>query len=386
MKYTSASVRQTKTGKWQARLRYKEGEKWKNLDKMLPDAKGKREAQRLAEDFRRQMNEIAEKENIPEMKKTVDEVVMGYLNRQFSTGLLERSTYTTQVTAYNKNIKPYLGDIVFDTLDRTSIVNWHTILSNKGLSQHSIYYTYTIITKVYNYFVDIGELNRNPFHTVKGLNKSKVNRVTHLDQKGMEKFVVSAYLEFELEDPMLSGLMLAYYAGLRRGEICGLRWNDIDFERHLISISSAIGVTKGGTYTKGTKNASSTRTFPMIPQLETVLKTRRDKINPKQNWFVIGEEEQYMAPHTFNHKFKAFVEAYELVDAYGKPITPHALRHNLATVGMRSNMDIAALSLMMGHASRSMTLDIYGDANEQSKQVAAKRLSSTFKKESDLDK
>ena len=102
MKYTSASVRQTKTGKWQARLRYKEGEKWKNLDKVLPEAKGKREAQRMAEDFRRQMNDVAEKEQIPEMKRTVDEVVMGYLNRQFATGQLERSTYNTQVIAYNK--------------------------------------------------------------------------------------------------------------------------------------------------------------------------------------------------------------------------------------------------------------------------------------------
>lgn len=384
MKYTSASVRQTKTGKWQARLRYKEGEKWKNLDKVLPDAKGKREAQRMAEDFRRQMNDIAEKELIPEMKRTINEVVLGYLERQYKTGALERSTYSTQITAYNKNIKPYLGDIIFDTLDRTSIVNWHTKLSNEGLSQHSIYYTYTIITKVYNYYVEIGELTRNPFHFVKGLNKSKVNRVTHLDQKQMENFVVSAYLEFDVGSAMLAGVMLAFYGGLRRSEICGLRWNDIDFERGLLSVSSAIGIAKGGTYTKGTKNHSSTRTFPMIPQLQKVLQDRYDMIKPNQNWFVVGEEEQYMAPQTFSHQFKRFVDAYNLVDAYGKPITPHSLRHNLATVGMRSNMDIAALSIIMGHASRSMTLDIYGDANEQSKQIATKRLSATFKKESDL--
>ena len=384
MKYTSASVRQTKTGKWQARLRYKEGEKWKNLDKVLPNAKGKRDALRMAEDFRREMNDIAEKELIPEMKRTVNEVVMSYLDRQLATGQLERSTYSTQVTAYNRNIKPYLGDIIFDTLDRTSIINWHTQLSNQGLSQHSIYYTYTIITKVYNYYVELGELNKNPFHFVRGLNKSKVNRVTHLDQKQMEKFVVSAYAEYDVGSAMLAGVMLAFYAGLRRGEICGLRWNDIDFERNLLSVSSAIGITRGATYTKGTKNKSSTRTFPMIPQLAQVLKDRYDMIQPKANWFVIGEEEHYMKPTHFNKRFKEFVNAYNLVDAYGKSITPHALRHNLATVGMRSNMDIAALSIIMGHASRSMTLDIYGDANEQSKQIATKRLASTFKKESDL--
>lgn len=385
MKYTSCSVRQTKTGKWQARLRYKQGNKWKNLDKVLPEAKGKREAMRLAEDFRREMNEAAEKALTPEMKKTINEVVLGYMDWQLSTGAMERSTYTTQSSTYHRNIEPYLGDIIFDTLDRTSIVKWHTELSNRGLTQHTIYYTYTIIAKVYNYYWEIGELNKNPFKQVKGLSKSKVNRVTHLDQKGMEKIVVSMYAEYDLDEPMLAAIGLAFYGGLRRGEICGLRWNDIDFDRNLISVSSAIGIAKGGQYTKGPKNRSSARTFPMVPQLTEILRNRYDRINPQQNWFVIGEEDEFMRVNVLDRNFKTFVEAYDIKDAYGKYITLHALRHNLATVGMRSNMDIAALSMMMGHASRSMTLDIYGDANEQSKQIAAKRLSATFRKESDLD-
>lgn len=384
MKYTSASVRQ-RNGKWQARLRYKEGDKWKNLDKVLPEATGKREATRMAEDFRRKMNEIAEHEALPAMKKTIDEVVLGYIEHQYSTGLLEKSSYHSQILAYNKNIKPYLGDIIFDTLDRTSIINWHTALSNRGLTQHTIYHTYTVIAKVFNYYWEIGELPKNPFKTVRGLSKSKINRVTHLDQKGMEKIVVSMYAEYDLGSPMLTAIALAFYAGLRRGEICGLRWNDIDFDRNLISITSAIGNAKGGQYTKGPKNRSSIRTFPLLPQLETVLKQRYDLVKPKQNWFVVGEEENFMKLYTLDRKFKEFVEAYDIQDAYGKHITLHGLRHNLATVGIRSNMDIASLSLIMGHASRALTLDVYGDANEQSKQVAAKRLSSTFKKESDLD-
>lgn len=385
MKYTSASVRQTKTGKWQARLRYKEGEKWKNLDKVLPNATGKREAMRMAEDFRREMNEAAEKALIPEMKRPISEVVPNYLNWQLSTGALERSSYSTQMSTFKRNIEPYLGDIIFDTLDRTSIVKWHTELSNRGLTQHSIYYNYTVIVKVYNYYWEIGELAKNPFRQVKGLSKSKVNRVTHLDQKGMEKVVVSMFAEYDLDDPMLSAIALAYYGGLRRGEICGLRWNDIDFERGLLTVSSAIGISKGGQYTKGPKNRSSSRTFPMVPQLIDILQHRYDSIHPQQNWFVIGNEEEFMRVNVLDRWFKTFVDAYDIKDAYGKHITLHSLRHNLATVGMRSNMDIAALSLMMGHASRSMTLDIYGDANEQSKQIATKRLSATFKKESDLD-
>ena len=58
---------------------------------------------------------------------------------------------------------------------------------------------------------------------------------------------------------------------------------------------------------------------------------------------------------------------------------PHGLRHNFATVGIRAGMDIASLALMMGHASRAMTLDTYGDANADALNLASVKLTDTFK-------
>ena len=72
-------------------------------------------------------------------------------------------------------------------------------------------------------------------------------------------------------------------------------------------------------------------------------------------------------------------------DYYGKRITPHGLRHNVATVGINSGMDIASLSLMMGHASRAMTLDIYGDANPDAMKTATDKLALKFSDDSGLD-
>ena len=101
---------------------------------------------------------------------------------------------------------------------------------------------------------------------------------------------------------MYVGILLAFYAGLRRGEICGLRWNDIDFYRHTITIRSAVGVSNGisGDYTKNPKNKSSNRTFPMLPQLEEALKQRKVLLNPLDSWYVIGEQEQFMRPQQYN--------------------------------------------------------------------------------------
>jgi integrase len=180
---------------------------------------------------------------------------------------------------------------------------------------------------------------------------------------------------------MYAGILLAFYAGLRRSEICGLRWNDIDFNKHTLSVRTAIGESElpgYRTYAKNPKNATSFRTFPMVLQLEKALWERYMAIKPDSNWYVIGKEDKYMTPKEFNRRFHVFAERNNLRDFYGNLLIPHGLRHNLATVGIRSGMDIASLSLMMGHASRAMTLDTYGDANADALELAAVKLRDKF--------
>ena len=86
-----------------------------------------------------------------------------------------------------------------------------------------------------------------------------------------------------------------------------------------------------------------------------------------------------------NLKVSKFADKYNLVDAYGERITPHGLRHNLATIGIDSGMDIASLSLIMGHASRAMTLDIYGDANQDALKTAVDKLALSFSDDNNKD-
>ncbi len=75
---------------------------------------------------------------------------------------------------------------------------------------------------------------------------------------------------------------------------------------------------------------------------------------------------------------------YNLRDAYGKHITMHGLRHSLGYAGVRSGMDIAALSRIMGHSRQSTTLNVYSDTSPDAVKVGMEKLSSFFKKR-DLD-
>ena len=113
--------------------------------------------------------------------------------------------------------------------------------------------------------------------------------------------------------------------------------------------------------------------------MEEALKARKEILKPQDNWFVIGEKDQFMHPQQYNRLFSQFVVRNNLLDAYGRKITPHGLRHNFATMGIRAGMDIASLSLIMGHASRAMTLDTYGDANADALTLASVKLGSAFK-------
>ena len=382
MKYTAVSVRQLdRKGKpWQARAKYKDVYgKWKEVSKMLPEAKGKKEANRMAKEWLDQLNAEADLMPNAGKAKTVDEIYKEYLLHQVSTGEIERSTYSNSLYSYNKYIKPYLGDYIFATVDKTVLSGWLTKLYQAGLSQNTIHTTYARLKKVYNYYYNNGELLKDPFKGVKMPKKGEA-KVTHLNNEQMDNVLSAVYLDFEPQDPMYVGILLAFYAGLRRGEICGLRWNDIDFYRHTITIRSAVGVSNGisGDYTKNPKNKSSNRTFPMLPQLEEALKQRKVLLNPLDSWYVIGEQEQFMRPQQYNRQYSEFVERNRLVDAYGKKIVPHGLRHNFATVGIRAGMDIASLALMMGHASRAMTLDTYGDANADALTLASEKLKDTF--------
>ena len=392
MYYSTVSVRQR--GKsWYARLKHKKLDgKWDDTERVLKGATGSRDAKKKAQALMNELNAAmaatAPDSKLSDTKQTVSKVVTEFIEGQYQRGEIESSTYKAQMTAFKANIEPYLGDVIFSTLDRAQIMDWYTKLANKGMSQHGVYYNYTIINKVYNYYLRIGEITKNPFRTLpKSIKKGTATRVTHLTAKQMEKFVQEAHAYFNPEDEMYPAVFLAFYAGLRRGEILGLRIRDIDLISGRLTVSTAIGIGEGGSYAKNPKNKSSARTFPMIPQLVTVLENRINAMkNPEPQDFICSNVKgHYLSPTQFSTRFHEFIEACNLRDAYNKLIIPHGLRHNVCTVGMRSDMDIAALSLMMGHASRSMTLDVYGDANKLSKEISAERLAETFRKESDLD-
>ena len=133
MKYTAVSVRQlNRKGKpYQARLKYKDVYgKWKETAKMLPEAKSKKEAKRMANELMDKLN--AEAELMPNLNElnTLDKTYRDYLKHQLDTGEIEKSTYSNNLYSYRKYIQPYLGDYIFALIDKNILNHWLTTLYN----------------------------------------------------------------------------------------------------------------------------------------------------------------------------------------------------------------------------------------------------------------
>lgn len=377
--YNTSSATQLKNRKgkpWQMVI---QGKDVKKKTKMAREAKGKKEAEALARQWMIEENALL---GNPEERITVNDMVSEYLDKQFKIGKLEESSYNLDSGICRRYIEPYIGTLGFKTVDKRDLDKWITELYSKGLSRSTVYKAYAVLNKTYNYYIRQEEIDRNPCIFI-DVPKGKP-RKSYMTDKQMENLIAAVNLEFDPVDPMYVGIYLAYYGALRCGEICGLRWRDVDFETGTITISSAIGRKAGGTYTKGPKNETSYRTFGMVPQLRKALKDRYDKINPSNSWFVIGDEDQYMSLYTFSGRFRRFVKAYNLLDAYDKLLTPHSLRHNLGYMAIRAGVDVASLSKIFGHASKSITLETYSDTSPEAVALAIDKIGKYYKK-NDLD-
>lgn len=352
---------------------------------------GKRAATAELKQWREEMEETARELGcIPAKSRkgnelTVVDAVGGYLDAQLAQGKIEKSTYANQRNSLNNYIAPYaIGSLIFKDVVRISLEKWLMDLHKKGLGTNTIHSAWSVLYKTFRYYFKTGQINVNPCEYVSSPKKGDA-KVTYLDDEQVVYLLKCRDKHYEKGSPMWTALGLALYGGLRREEICGLRWQDVDFVAGALAINSAIGVAKDTdghqfNYTKEPKNKTSKRAFPLIPALRKTLKARFDNVEAEYgtvqgSWFVIGQAVKYMPPTTLSTEMRRFTREYDIREHYGKYVTLHALRHNFATTGVnKTTMDIASLSQVMGHASKSMTLDTYSSATKDAVEIAMNKL------------
>lgn len=175
-------------------------------------------------------------------------------------------------------------------------------------------------------------------------------------------------------DRFRAGVLLCLYAGLRLGELCALRWEDIDFPDKTLTVSRTVQRIAAPDHRTNTvlletnpKSESSRRTIPLAGELLGIL-SRFKRDQP----YVFGGEKP-LEPRTMQYRFKRLLEEAKI---QGR--TFHALRHTFATNCVENGMDVKALSELLGHSDVKITLNRYVHPTMESKRKQLGALSEFY--------
>ena len=155
--------------------------------------------------------------------------------------------------------------------------------------------------------------------------------------------------------------------GLRRGEICGLKWQDINFEENKLQVKRSVSVKKGGGVSIGeTKTETGVRCIQMPPSVAEVLQNRKQTAITEWVFPNFMHPEQPISPATAYRKLKIILKHA------GLPLIRfHDLRHTFATHATHGGVDPKTLAGILGHTNASFTLDTYTHVTSDMQKAAS---------------
>lgn len=299
---------------------------------------------------------------------TVREYLRRWL-KDYVEPCLAPTTYDGYSLIINTHIIPLLGSIKLDELQPMHIQMYFTQKRNTdkkeqngGLSEMTLLKHFRVLYKALNQAVKWQLIRYNPAKAVEAPKPQKNKKI-----KALTKEQVKKLLEAAKEDKwMYNFIFVAVYTGMRRSELLGLRWEDIEFENKVIRVRQAL-VTKigDGITFKGTKSKTSTRPIIISNRVIKVLREHKKmqiKLQTdlgsaymnKYNLVFCKFDGTPYYPTTINRKFNKIVKKIGL-NGFGI----HSLRHTHATLLLQAGEHPKKVQERLGHASITETLDTY---------------------------
>ena len=283
------------------------------------------------------------------------------------TWLLEKKDYIKESTYANysnnifNHIIPKLGNYYLNELNHKVIQDFLLELSkngrkdnNGGLAEKTIK-DITIIIK--------GSIK-------KGINEDKIKHIELTfnypkDNKENKLYVLTKREQNKITNYVLEninsrniGLLISLYSGIRIGELCALKWEDVDFKKNCLTINKTIqrvyikdkdkNISKVIITTPKTKNAN--REIPINKDFLEILK----KVKSDKEHYILTGNERYIEPRTYRKYFNKILDELKI-----KHFNFHSLRHTFATNCISLGVDYKTVSELLGHANVNITLNLY---------------------------
>ncbi|NLT62942.1 MAG: site-specific integrase [Clostridiales bacterium] len=243
-----------------------------------------------------------------------------------------------------------------------------------GLSYSSMKLHKNIINQTCNLAVQKKLLFKSPCEFILLPQAKKLEYSFYTSEQMQQLFEVTK------NDPMHNLIRITALYGLRRSEVLGIKWNSINFDSDMLTIKHTVCKVTTVVEKDKTKNASSHRSFPLLPEAKAVFE--RIKVEQEQNAQVFGQDyhkSDYVftwndgrpfSPDYVSQHFAHLLKKHELPH-----IRFHELRHSCASILISMGFTLKDIQEWLGHSDIKMTANIYSHLDVERKKSMAERLS-----------
>ena len=279
----------------------------------------------------------------------------------FQSRKVKGNTLNNTISMMNKHIYPAFEGMRLDEITVEAIQRFYT--SKDSLAESTVDKMRIILHQVLDAAKEDKLISDNPAYSSRLTISSRKTKREPLTMEQLRDILSNAD-KLTMEDRTL--LYLFAYTGMRRGEVLGLQWGDIDFDNKRINVERAVSFTSNKPIIGKPKSEAGNRCVPLLAQLAEHLQAL-----PNKTGFVKGGE----APCTAQTYKRAWERIGKTINLYGA--TSHVFRHTFATI-LQTRTDPKTLQTVLGHADIMTTMNTYVHPQEEAAREAANRLTDAF--------
>ena len=282
---------------------------------------------------------------------------------------VKESTYSAYCLLVVNHIIPYFGDkeeFVEDDVQKFVLDSLNT-----GLSEKTTKDIVVVIKMVQKFGAKKNLMKLNPIDIIYPMTSSK--KELEVMSKDNQKKLLN-YLNDNFSFKNL-GITICLCTGLRIGELCALRWCDFDLDQKILKIRHSLQriyiIDGNEKYTKikvdKPKTKESNRDIPLTNGLYTIIKPLLKVV--KLTNYVLSNDENPIEPRTYRNYYKKILKKLEI-----PYLKFHGLRHSFATRCIESKNSVKTVSVILGHANITTTLNLYVHPNNDEKKRCIEKM------------